>query len=389
MSLFPRARRRYLCHQKNNMDPNKKLLQPLVTPAVTFSNRVVMAPMSRRRSVNGIPAASAPLYYGQRAGAGLIIAENSAVAANGVGYLHAPGIYNDEQKAAWKQVVDEVHARQGRIFIQLVHTGRIGHPLNHEGAAPLVAPSAVRAEGEMRTPGDIHLPMPEPTALSTAGAQAMVEAHIQAAVSAMELGFDGVEIHGAHGFLPEQFLHPHTNRRTDRYGGSIANRSRFLLEIMEGVADAIGKERTGVRLSPFAILNDLPAYEEELATHQYLTDALRELDILYIHLSSQPLNGRPSITPEYVHDVRKRFHNLLILAGGYTGASAEAALRSGMADLVAFGRPFISNPDLVERFRHDAPLTAGDTATYYEGGDKGYIDYPVIYSQEKASCSLA
>lgn len=363
------------------------LLSPLVTPALTFRNRVVMAPMSRRRSLNGTPGPSVPVYYGQRAGAGLIIAENSAVAANGIGYLNAPGIYNAAQLAAWKQVVNEVHARNGKIFIQLVHTGRIGHPLNHEGEAPLVAPSAVRAAGTMRTPGDRHLPMPQPEALSTAGAQALIEAHIQAAVSAMEIGFDGVEIHGAHGFLPEQFLHPHTNRRTDRYGGSIANRSRFLLEIMEGVVAAVGKEHTGIRLSPFATLNDLPGYAEETATHQYLTNALQQLDILYIHLSDQPTNGHPSIPTEYIQDMRKRFRNLVILAGGYTAASAEAALQAGLADLIAFGRPFISNPDLVERFRHNVPLAPGDNATFYDGGDKGYIDYPAVYRLPEPSCS--
>jgi N-ethylmaleimide reductase len=369
------------------MDSKQKLLAPLVTPSVTFNNRVAMAPMSRRRSINGIPAGTAPLYYGQRAGAGLIIAENTGITANGGGYLHTPGIYNDAQKAAWKQVVDEVHARNGKIFVQLVHTGRIGHPLINEGNAPVVAPSAVRAEGVMRVPGDVHLPMPVPQALSTAGARAMVDAHIQAAVNAIEVGFDGVEIHGAHGFLPEQFLHPHTNRRTDHYGGSIANRSRFLLEIMEGVSAAIGKERTGIRLSPFAAINDLPPYAEEAATHRYVTDALKEMDILYIHLSGLYANGVSSIPAEYIRDLRKRFPNLLILAGGYTAASAEAALQAGLADMIAFGKPFIANPDLVERFRRNAPLADPDTATFYWGGNKGYIDYPVLYP-DTASCAV-
>ncbi len=337
------------------MNITEKLLAPLVTPDFTLPNRVVMAPMSRRRSVNGVPAATAPLYYAQRAGAGLIIAENSAVAANGVGYLYAPGIYNAAQQTAWKAVADAVHARNGKIFIQLVHTGRIGHPLNNEGAAGLVAPSAVGAAGTIRTIDGRHLPMPVPEELSTAGAKALVAAHVQAAVDAINLGFDGVEIHGAHGFLPEQFLHPHTNRRTDRYGGSVTRRSRFLLEIMEGVTAAIGKERTGIRLSPFAGLNDLPPYAAERATHQYITDALRELDILYIHLSDQSSNGHPPIPPDYLQDVRKRFPNLLMLAGGFTAATAEATLQAGLADLIAFGRPFIANPDLVQRFHHKAP----------------------------------
>lgn len=357
------------------MNTKEKLLSPLITPAITLRNRVVMAPMSRRRSENGIPGNSVAVYYGQRAGAGLIIAENTAVAANGVGYLHVPGIYNKAQQAAWKKVTEEVHARNGKIFLQLVHTGRIGHPLNQEGAVPLVAPSAVTAAEIIRVPGNIHLPAPQPEVLSTAGTQAMIAAHVQAAVHAIEAGFDGVEIHGAHGFLPEQFLHPHTNQRTDQYGGSIANRSRFLLEVMEGVAAAIGKERTGIRLSPFATLNDLPAYEEEEATHQYIVDALQKMEILYIHLSNQSY----SIPETFIADVRRRFSNLLILAGDFTAASAEAALQKGLADLVAFGRPFIANPDLVERFRHHAPLAVADKETFYEGGDKGYIDYPAVY----------
>ncbi|MBC9798080.1 alkene reductase [Sinomicrobium weinanense] len=361
------------------MSIKRTLLEPFHTPSLHLRNRVAMAPMSRRRSKKGIPGPSTAIYYGQRAGAGLIIAENTAVAPNGIGYLHTPGIYNEAQKAGWKRVTDEVHRKGGKIVMQLVHAGRIGHPVNHEDGSPLVAPSAVRATGSIRTLNHGHLPIPEPEGLSTEGAKALVNAHIQAAIHAVEAGFDGVEIHGAHGFLPEQFLHPLTNRRTDRYGGSIANRSRFLLEIMEGVVAAIGKERTGIRLSPFATINDLPAYEEEKATHEYIIDALHEMDILYIHLSDQPVNGKPSITPGYVKEVRERFPNLLILAGGYTADSAEAVLQAGQADLIAFGRPFIANPDLVERFRYGTSLAPGDKDTYYQGGDKGYIDYPAVY----------
>lgn len=365
------------------MNSEKKLLTPLITPSLTLANRVVMAPMSRRRSSNGVPGATAHIYYRQRAGAGLIIAENSAVAANGIGYLDAPGIYNEAQKTAWKKVVDEVHEANGKIFVQLVHTGRIGHPLNHENSAPLVAPSAVRAAGEMRVPGDLQLSIPAPLELTTAETQEMVQTFVKAALNAIDVGFDGVEVHGAHGFLIEQFLHPHTNHRTDQYGGTIANRARFLLEVTQGIADAIGKERTGIRLSPFAVLNDLPAYAEELATHQYLTAALEEMGILYIHLSSQPLNGHPSITADYIREVRSRFSKLLIVAGTQTEASAEKLLQEGLVDLVAFGRPFIANPDLVERFRQNQPLSQGDVETFYKGGDKGYVDYPVW--QEKAN----
>ncbi|MBO9202540.1 MULTISPECIES: alkene reductase [Niastella] len=357
----------------------KTLLSPLVYNNLILNNRVVMAPMSRRRAINGIPNASMELYFAQRAGAGLIITDNTAVSPNGIGYLQVPGIYNQQQKEGWKKVVDAVHAKGGKIVVQLVHAGRIGHPLNNEGGAPVVAPSAVQAQGIIRIPGDEHVPLPIPEALTTEGAKAMIAAHVQAAISAIEIGFDAVEIHGAHGFLPEQFLNPHTNRRTDEYGGSITNRSRFLLEIVEGVVAAIGKERTGVRLSPFAYINELPPYDEEADTYKYIIDSLQELDILYIHLSALVTNERSSIPPAFLQNVRDRFHNLLILAGGHTAASAETILQTGLVDLVAFGKPFIANPDLVERFRNNAALAIPDTDTFYQGGDNGYIDYPALY----------
>lgn len=298
--------------------------------------------------------------------------------------MHMPGIFNEAQQQAWKLVADEVHAKDGQIFMQLFHAGRIGHPLNQEGA-PLVAPSAVQATGTIRIPGNEYVSMPEPIALSTAEVEDLIQEHIQAAKKAIEIGFDGVEIHGAHGFLSEQFLHPHTNRRTDKYGGNIANRSRFLLEVTAGIAEAIGKERTGVRLSPFSTLNDLPAYEEEEITHLYLADALQQLDIMYIHLSDQSVNGHLPIPTAFIQELRKHFKNLLIIAGGFTATSAEAALKAGLADLIAFGRPFIANPDLVERFRNDVTLATGDTKTYYEGGDKGYIDYPISVQGDRTT----
>jgi N-ethylmaleimide reductase len=364
------------------MKAKRLLLSPLICDNLTLNNRVVMAPMSRRRAINGIPDASTALYFTQRAGAGLIITDNTAVAPNGIGYLQVPGIYNEQQKHGWKKVVDSVHANGGKIFVQLVHAGRIGHPLNNENSEPIVAPSAVQAQGIIRIPGDVHVPLPEPEALTTEGAKAMIAAHVQAAINAIEVGFDGVEIHGAHGFLPEQFLNPHTNRRTDAYGGSLANRSRFLLEIVEGVASAIGKERTGVRLSPFAYFNDMRPYDEEADTYKYIIDTLQQLDILYVHLSAVVDNERSSIPAAFLQNVRNRFDNLLILAGGQTAASAEAILQDGLVDLVAFGKPFIANPDLVERFRYNADLAVPDTATFYQGGDTGYIDYPAIYCNE-------
>lgn len=332
--------------------------------------------MNRRRALNGIPGTSAPVYFGQRAGAGLIITDNTAVAPNGIGYMGTPGIYNQAQIDGWRPVTDEVHARGGRIFMQLVHAGRIGHYLNNEGQMPLMAPSVVTADGLIRTEGEIHLPNSEPVEATSPDVRRLIDEHIRAAMNAMEAGFDGVEIHGAHGFLPEQFLHPHTNRRTDAYGGSIAARSRFLLEIVEGTVAAIGKERTGIRLSPFVKLNDLPDYAGEAETQRYIVDALQEMGILYVHLSDQGPVGHGKIPEIFIRDLRRRFHGLVILAGGYTAETAEAALQAGLADLVAFGKPYIANPDLAERFRLNIPLATGDPLTYYQGGDSGYTDYP-------------
>jgi N-ethylmaleimide reductase len=354
-----------------------KLLSPLVTDNFKVNNRVVMAPMNRRRAEHGIPGTAAVSYYGQRAGAGLIITDNTAISPNGIGYLNTPGIYNDDQKTAWKYVADEVHAHGGKVFMQLVHAGRIGHIDNNEDGSPLVAPSVVVARDTIRVQGNVHLPNSVPVALTTAGVQELVVKYIEAAQKAIEAGFDGVEIHGAHGFLAEQFLHPFTNQRKDQYGGNIPNRARFLLEVMKGVVGAIGKERTGVRLSPFLKYNDLPPYPEEVTTHRYLTDELNKLDILYIHLSNAITDGQSVIPHDYILDVRKRFNNLLILAGNFTAETAEAALQADWADLIAFGKPFIANPDLVDRFSQGAPLAAGLPEFYYEGGDRGYIDYPL------------
>jgi N-ethylmaleimide reductase len=363
-----------------------KQYQHLLSPLGIFSNRVVMAPMNRRRAIDGVPGQSAVLYYKQRSSAGLIITDNTAIADNGFGYLHTPGIYTGAQQQGWKKVVDEVHAQNGTIFMQLVHTGRIGHPLNHQGQAPLVAPSAVQATGSIRTMEYGHLPMPVPSVLTTAGVQALIDLHVSAAKTAIAIGFDGVEIHGAHGFLAEQFLHPHTNRRTDEYGGSIENRSRFLLKVLEGVVAEIGADKVGVRLSPFAGINDLPPYAEEADTYRYLADALKQLNILYIHLSQTITNGQSSIPTAFIKEMRTRFPNLIVLAGGYTAATAEAAIQSGLADLIAFGKPFVSNPDLVERFRLGLPLSDWDESTFYEGGDHGFIDYAPINTSSNQPC---
>lgn len=285
-----------------------KLLEPVNAHTLALNNRTVMAPMSRRRATNGIPDEMVATYYGQRAGAGLIIAESTAVSPSGMGYSHLPGIYNAQQIAGWKKVTDAVHANGGKIFVQLVHSGRIGHPLNLPGGGPLQAPSAVAAHGNVNTIQG-PLPMPVPEAMSTAAVEKMIDTHLQAAQNALEAGFDGIEIHAAHGYLIEQFMHPHTNQRTDQYGGSIENRTRFLLEITQGTIRIAGAEKTGIRFSPFAALNSLPLYEEEIATHMYLVPKLNQMDIRYIHLSDQSTNGSLPIPASYIQLLRQQFKN--------------------------------------------------------------------------------
>ena len=354
-----------------------KLLESMTEASLPLANKIVMAPMSRRRATDGIPHDMVATYYSQRASAGLLIAESTVISPNGMGYTRLTAIYNDAQIAAWKKVTDAVHAKNGKIFIQLVHCGRMGHPLNLPGGGPLQAPSAVAAIGIVDTVQGPQ-PIPTPEAMSTAAVEEMIALHIQAAKNALKAGFDGIEIHAAHGYLIEQFMHPYTNQRTDKYGGSIENRNRFLLEIVQGVIAVAGADRVGIRFSPFAALNGLPLYEEEIATHMYLIPKLNNMDIRYIHLSDQSTNGSLPIPKDYISLVRQQFKNWLILGGGFTADSAEKTLQRKEADLIAFGRPFISNPDLVERFRHQYPLAAGDKNTFYEGGAAGLIDYPFM-----------
>ncbi|MBO9675064.1 MAG: alkene reductase [Sphingobacteriaceae bacterium] len=353
----------------------KKLLTPFLHQSLPLRNKIIMAPMNRRRaSLDGIPGESMITYYAQRASAGLLITDNTLVASNGGEVLNTPAIYNDRQIQAWKKITDAVHAKDGKIFVQLVHGGRVGHPSIQNGEA-LIAPSAIGVQETIHLPDGTYQPMAVPVALKTPEIPVWVNIFKQAAINAIHAGFDGVEIHGAHGFLIDQFINPHSNHRTDHYGGSIENRSRFLLEIVNEVAGAIGKDKTGVRLSPFRALYDLKPYPEELATHQYILDELQKINILYVHFSSEVINGAQSIPLDFLQDARKRFKNLIIMAGGFTVKTAEEILQTELVDLVAFGRLFISNPDLAERIYHNLPLADWDESTFYHGGDKGYIDY--------------
>jgi N-ethylmaleimide reductase len=338
--------------------------------------------MTRSRAEGNLPNTRMATYYGQRATAGLIVTEGTAPSADGLGYSRIPGLFNAAQVAGWRGVTEAVHARGGRIFVQLMHTGRIAHPLNMPAGTRVVAPSAMVASGKMWTDQEGLQPHPVPAALTFAEVGDTIGGFVAAARLAIEAGFDGVELHGANGYLIEQFLNPATNRRTDAYGGSVENRGRFLLEMAAQVAAAIGKERVGVRLSPYSTYTDMPLYDSVHETYAYLAGELDRAGIAYLHLVSNAAPENQEALRNLYATIREAFAGTIILCGDYDRSRAEAELESGLADLVAFGRPFVSNPDLPERLRTGAGLATPDPTTFFAGGDKGYLDYPVLEAQE-------
>ncbi len=357
------------------------LLLPYNSGSLELKNRTVMAPMTRSRATSdNIPTPIMAEYYRQRATAGLIVTEGTSPSPNGLGYSSIPGIFNEKQVLAWKQVTDAVHLEGGKIFVQLMHTGRIGHQHNLPQGAEVLAPSAVRAAGQMFTVQEGMLDHPEPRAFTTEEVQSTITEFVAAAKNAVAAGFDGVELHAANGYLIEQFLNPGTNMRSDQYGGSIENRSRFLLEIVEQTVKEIGKDKIGVRFSPYGSFNDMPAYSEVDETYTYLAERMNELEILYIHvLDHSAGNNSPDITR--VKDIiRSRFQNILIFCGGFNKERAENELNKGIADLIAFGVPFLATPDLVKRMEINAELNQPDYNSFYSPGEKGYTDYPFLDS---------
>ena len=333
-------------------------------------NRIVMAPMTRSRALGGVPNDLMRAYYAQRASAGLIVTEGVSPSPDGLGYARIPGLFSAEQVRGWRTVTDGVHAAGGRIVAQLMATGRMAHPLNLPAGARVVAPSAVRAEGLMYTDAEGPQPMPVPEAMTETDVRRAREEFVRAARNAIEAGFDGIELHAANGYLLEQFLHPHTNRRGDGYGGSVERRARFVVEVAQASAAAIGGERVGIRLSPFSTLHDLPEHDEVGAQYETLARGLRGL--LYVHLLTHGHEGYGGTA----HAIRRAFGGPVILNGGFDGARADAELSAGRAELISFGRPFIANPDLVERLRHGAPLAPPRPETFYTPGPEGYVDYP-------------
>ncbi len=358
-----------------------KLFTPRRVGSIELGHRVVMAPLTRMRSSPGdLPNALMREYYTQRASAGgLLISEATPVAREGYGYAGAPGIYDDSQIAGWRAITDAVHAGGARIVQQLWHVGRQSHPDLQPGGAAPVAPSAIAADGEAHTATGA-VPFSTPRALRRDEIPAIIEQFRAGAERARRAGFDGVEIHGANGYLPDQFLEDGSNRRTDDYGGPIENRARFLLEVTEAAIGVWGAARVGVRLSPSSSYGSMHDSDPQ-ATFGFVADRLDELGIAYLHVVEPRIRGNETVAdtkPVAAAALRGRFHGAIIAAGGFTGASAEAILEAGDADLVAFGRAFIANPDLPARLRAGAPLNRYDRSTFYGGTERGYTDYPVF-----------
>ncbi|MCB9779502.1 MAG: alkene reductase [Alphaproteobacteria bacterium] len=343
--------------------------------ALSLKNRVVMAPMTRSRSIGNVPGELVATYYGQRAGAGLIITEGTSPSPDGLGYARIPGIYSDAQVDGWRAVADAVHAEGARIFVQLMHTGRVAHPANMPEGARVVGPSAVAAPGEMWTDSQGMQPHPVPHALTETEIEATIDGYVLAARQARRAGIDGVELHGANGYLIDQFLNVASNQRTDGWGGTIQGRARFAVEVARRVADAIGADRVGIRLSPYGVFNGMTPSADEHELFAHLAAALGDLGLAYVHIVDHSAMGAPPVSDAVKDAIRDGFDGPVILSGGYDAARAEADLAAGKGALVAFGRPFISNPDLVEKLASGAALTAPDPSTFYTPGPQGYTDY--------------
>jgi N-ethylmaleimide reductase len=356
---------------------DNKLFTSYKLGKIELKNRIVMAPMTRSRAIGNIPNELIAEYYRQRSGAGLIITEGTSPSPNGLGYSRIPGIFSKAQGEGWKTVTSAVHKRGSKIFVQLMHTGRIGHALNLPEGARVLAPSAVKPAGQMWTDSKQMQDFPVPEEMTSKEISQTKKEYVDAAKNSIEAGFDGVELHSANGYLLEQFLSPVSNKRTDNYGGSVENRCRFVLEVTAAVAEAIGKDKTGIRLSPYGVASDMPHYPEIDATYKYLAEQLNKLDITYIHIVDHSPMGAPAVPGEIKKLIRAGFKNSIILSGGYDIERAESDLKNGSGDLIAYGRPFINNPDLVDRLKNGWPLSKDlDFNSFYSPGKKGYTDYP-------------
>lgn len=355
------------------------LFDPVHIRSLPLSNRIVMAPMTRSRAIeDNTPNALMAEYYAQRASAGLIVSEGTSPSPDGLGYPRIPGLFTAGHVRGWRLVTDAVHAKGGKIVVQLMHTGRVTHVANLSAGAEVLGPVDGVCPGEMYTDALGLQPFSPARALSEQDIGQVVAAFARSAELAIEAGFDGVELHAANGYLIEQFLNPNVNQRTDGYGADIQGRNRFALEVTRAVAAAIGADKVGIRLSPHGVFNGTGAFADVDAQYLALCDALSALGLLYLHILDHSAMGAPPVPEELKVQLRERFDGPFILAGGFDRASAEAAIAEQRADLVAFGRPFLANPDLVERMRTGAELNAPDMSTFYTPDARGYTDYPTL-----------
>lgn len=356
------------------------IFEPSQIGSLQLKNRISMAPMTRARNANGIPNENNALYYAQRAGAGLIITEGTAISDTAKGVLYIPGLYTAHQIEGWRKVTEAVHEKGSVIFSQLWHVGRVSHTSNQPNGISPVGPSNIQAEKTSAYGYDENgnvgfVPASKPRALTTDEVTQIVNDFVNAAKNAMEAGFDGVEIHGANGYLIEQFLNPFVNNRTDQYGGNIKNRSRFLLEIVDAIIQAIGKDKVGVRLTPYGGLGDLSHYDEIEATYAYLAEELAKREIVYIHLMDQQSKGSHALPDGFIERFRSWYKGPIILAGSMTREKSEQLINAGTIDIAGFGEPFIANPDLVERLQNNWELTPPNRDLHYGLGEHGYTDW--------------
>jgi N-ethylmaleimide reductase len=370
----------------NHQDEDKAadIFSRATAGTLELKNRVVMAPLTRSRAAEGnVPTALNALYYAQRASAGLVISEATQIMPEGQGYISTPGIHSAEQIEGWRLITQTVHIAGGLIVLQLWHVGRISHPSFQPGGALPVAPSAIKPNAQAYTASGFQ-PIPAPRALETGEITGLVAAYARATKNALDAGFDGVEIHAANGYLIDQFLRDRTNKRTDQYGGSAENRTRFLMETVDAVCAVAGPERTGVRISPQNGQNDIGDSDPQ-TLFNHVAKALSGKGLAYLHVIQGDTSGEP-VPPFDYGAIKRLFGGVLMANNGFDKQSANKAIAQGHADLVAFGKPFIANPDLVTRLFLDAPLMEANRATLYGGGEAGYTDYPLLRSLSGKSC---
>ena len=356
-----------------------KLFAPFKSDNLDLNNHIAMAPMTRSRALGNIPNDLMATYYSMRSDVGLIITEGTSPSKNGLGYPNIPGIYSEEQIEGWKKVTDAVHAKGGKIFLQIMHTGRISHELNVPEGGEIVAPSAIAAAGEMFTIEGLK-PNATPREMKLDDIKQAQDEFVQAAKNAIQAGFDGVEIHAANGYLPNQFINTKSNVRTDNYGGSIENRCRFVLEVAEKTAESIGPDRTGIRLSPFVQFNDMGNYDEIPKTYQYLVQELDKLNLAYLHLLDVAAMGAKGVPENFLLELVKNYQGVVMFNGGFIMKldQAEALVNQSNNYMISIGAPFVANPDLITRLKTGVPLNEPDKSTFYTPGEEGYLTYPTL-----------